>query len=85
MPDNLLSTVDGMMDGISKVFQGKTIRPPGFYEHMRVGASLHVDVSISTVFNKICQGKKVHQYVIVKVYLGISITLGMLEWSSCVK
>jgi hypothetical protein len=46
MPDNLMSTVDGVMDGISKVFQGKTIRPPGFYESMKVGASLHVDVSI---------------------------------------
>ncbi|KAJ9575635.1 hypothetical protein L9F63_007496, partial [Diploptera punctata] len=43
MPDNLLSTVDGVMDGISKVFQGKTLRPPGFYEHMKVGASLHID------------------------------------------
>ncbi|KDR10032.1 Sorting nexin-13 [Zootermopsis nevadensis] len=43
MPDNLMSTVDGVMDGISKVFQGKAIRPPGFYESMKVGASLHVD------------------------------------------
>ncbi|XP_069691932.1 sorting nexin-13-like [Periplaneta americana] len=43
MPDNLLSTVDGVMDGISKVFQGKAIRPPGFYESTKVGASLHVD------------------------------------------
>lgn len=46
MPDNLMSTVDGVMDGISKVFQGKAIRPPGFYESMKVGASLHVDVSV---------------------------------------
>lgn len=45
MPDNLMSTVDGVMDGISKVFQGKTIRAPCFYESMKVGASLHVDVS----------------------------------------
>jgi len=43
MPDNLLSTVDGMMDGINKVFQGKVIRPPVFCESMKVGASLHVD------------------------------------------
>ncbi|XP_063234403.1 sorting nexin-13-like isoform X2 [Bacillus rossius redtenbacheri] len=43
MPDNLLSTVDGVMDGITKVFQGKSIRPPGFYESMKVGASLHVE------------------------------------------
>jgi sorting nexin-13 len=45
MPDNLMSTVDGVMDGINKVFQGKAIRPPGFCESMKVGASLHVDVS----------------------------------------
>ncbi|XP_067006541.2 sorting nexin-13 [Anabrus simplex] len=43
MPDNLLSTVDGVMDGISKVFQTRTIRPSGFYESMKVGASLHVE------------------------------------------
>lgn len=46
MPDNLMSTVDGVMDGINKVFQGKAMRPPGFYESMKVGASLHVDVSM---------------------------------------
>ena len=45
MPDNLMSTVDGVMDGINKVFQGKVIRPPVFCESMKVGASLHVDVS----------------------------------------
>ncbi|GLG99697.1 Sorting nexin-13 [Gryllus bimaculatus] len=43
MPDNLLSTVDGVMDGISKVFQTRSIRPSGFYESMKVGASLHIE------------------------------------------
>nr|CAD7261410.1 unnamed protein product [Timema shepardi] len=43
MPDNLLSTVDGVMDGIAKVFQGRAVRPAGFYDSMKVGASLHVE------------------------------------------
>lgn len=43
MPDNLMNTVDGVMDGISKVFQTRSIRPSGFYESMKVGASLHIE------------------------------------------
>ncbi|XP_066586117.1 sorting nexin-13-like [Prorops nasuta] len=40
MPDNMLSTVDGVMDNISKLF-GNPKKP--FYENTKVGASLDVE------------------------------------------
>lgn len=40
MPDNLLSTVDGVMDGLSRVFQTKSNTSKVDEESMKVGASL---------------------------------------------
>lgn len=45
MPDNMLSTVDGVMDNISKFF-GNPKKSTVFYEHAKVGASLDVEVTI---------------------------------------
>ena len=42
MPDNLLNTVDEVFDGITKVFQ---TRNKNFDDPMKVGSSLHQDVS----------------------------------------
>ncbi|XP_043686176.1 sorting nexin-13-like isoform X1 [Vespula pensylvanica] len=44
MPDNMLSTVDGVMDNISKFF-GNPKKSTVFYEHAKVGASLDVETS----------------------------------------
>ena len=46
MPDNLLSTVDGVMDGLSRVFQTKPT-PSKDEESMKVGASLDQEVKCS--------------------------------------
>jgi hypothetical protein len=43
MPDNLLSTVDGVMDGLSRVFQTKPA-PSKDEESSKVGASLDQEV-----------------------------------------
>lgn len=43
MPDNMLNTVDGMMDNISKFF-GNPKKPSGFYENTKVSASLDTEV-----------------------------------------
>ncbi|XP_031846368.1 sorting nexin-13 [Nomia melanderi] len=42
MPDNMLNTVDGMMDNISKFF-GNPKKPSGFYENTKVSASLDIE------------------------------------------
>ncbi|XP_043498083.1 sorting nexin-13-like isoform X2 [Polistes fuscatus] len=44
MPDNMLSTVDGVMDNISKFF-GNPKKTNVFYEHAKVGASLDVETN----------------------------------------
>lgn len=44
MPDNLLSTVDGVMDGLTKVFQTKPNPSKVDEESMKVGASLDQEV-----------------------------------------
>lgn len=46
MPDNLLSTVDGVMDGLSKVFQTKPNPSKIDEDSMKVGASLDQEVRI---------------------------------------
>lgn len=43
MPDNMLNTVDGVMDNISKFF-GNPKKPSAFYENTKVGASLDIEV-----------------------------------------
>lgn len=43
MPDNMLNTVDGVMDNISKLF-GNPKKPSAFYENTKVGAGLDVEV-----------------------------------------
>lgn len=50
MPDNLLSTVDGVMDGLSRVFQTKPT-PSKDEESMKVGASLDQEVLIGIHFS----------------------------------
>lgn len=45
MPDNMLNTVDGVMDNISKFF-GNPKKPNAFYENTKVSASLDVEVLI---------------------------------------
>ncbi|XP_012150514.1 sorting nexin-13 isoform X2 [Megachile rotundata] len=42
MPDNMLNTVDGVMDNISKFF-GNPKKPNAFYENTKVGAGLDVE------------------------------------------
>ncbi|XP_076651787.1 sorting nexin-13 isoform X2 [Halictus rubicundus] len=42
MPDNMLNTVDGVMDNISKFF-GNPKKPSGFYESTKVGAGLDTE------------------------------------------
>ncbi|XP_076166937.1 sorting nexin-13 [Ptiloglossa arizonensis] len=42
MPDNMLNTVDGVMDNISKFF-GNPKKPSAFYENTKVGASLDIE------------------------------------------
>ncbi|KAK2580520.1 hypothetical protein KPH14_006255 [Odynerus spinipes] len=44
MPDNMLSTVDGVMDNISKFF-GNPKKSNVFYEHTKVGASLDIETN----------------------------------------
>lgn len=43
MPDNMLSTVDGVMDNLSKFF-GNPKKTSMFYENTKVGASLDTEV-----------------------------------------
>lgn len=43
MPDNMLNTVDGVMDNISKFF-GNPKKSSALYENTKVGASLDVEV-----------------------------------------
>lgn len=43
MPDNMLSTVDGVMDNISKFF-GNPRKNSGFFESAKVGASIDTEV-----------------------------------------
>lgn len=43
MPDNMLSTVDGVMDNLSKFF-GNPKKTSIFYENTKVGASLDTEV-----------------------------------------
>lgn len=43
MPDNMLSTVDGVMDNLSKIF-GNPKKTSIFYENTKVGASLDTEV-----------------------------------------
>lgn len=43
MPDNMLNTVDGVMDNISKFF-GNPKKSTVFYENTKVGAGLDVEV-----------------------------------------
>ena len=43
MPDNMLNTVDGVMDNISKFF-GNPKKSSVFYESVKVGASLDAEV-----------------------------------------
>lgn len=45
MPDNMLNTVDGVMDNISKLF-GNPKKSSALYENTKVGASLDVEVLI---------------------------------------
>lgn len=47
MPDNMLSTVDGVMDNISKFF-GNPKKTSVFLESVKVGASLDTEVNIET-------------------------------------
>lgn len=42
MPDNMLNTVDGVMDNISKFF-GNPKKPNAFYENTKVGAGIDVE------------------------------------------
>lgn len=44
MPDNMLNTVDGVMDNISKFF-GNAKKNSVFYESVKVGASLDTEVT----------------------------------------
>lgn len=44
MPDNMLSTVDGVMDGISKLF-GNSRKNSMLYESAKVGASIDTEVN----------------------------------------
>lgn len=46
MPDNMLSTVDGVMDNISKFF-GNPKKTSVFYESVKVGASLDTEVGFT--------------------------------------
>ena len=43
MPDNMINTVDGVMDNISKLF-GNPKKSSVFYESVKVGASLDAEV-----------------------------------------
>lgn len=43
MPDNMLNTVDGVMDNISKLF-GNQKKSGAFYESVKVGAGLDSEV-----------------------------------------
>ena len=43
MPDNMLNTVDGMMDNISKLF-GNQKKNSVLYESVKVGASIDTEV-----------------------------------------
>lgn len=52
MPDNMLNTVDGVMDNISKLF-GNPKKSSALYENTKVGASLDVEVLIFFSLNYI--------------------------------
>lgn len=52
MPDNMLNTVDGVMDNISKFF-GNPKKSSALYENTKVGASLDVEVLIFFFLNYI--------------------------------
>lgn len=49
MPDNMLNTVDEVMDNISKFF-GNPKKPNALYENTKVSASLDVEVVIFFFF-----------------------------------
>lgn len=49
MPDNMLSTVDGVMDNLSKFF-GNPKKTSIFYENTKVGASLDTEVFLRVIF-----------------------------------
>lgn len=44
MPDNMMNTVDGVMDNIGKLF-GNQKKNPVFHESVKVGASIDTEVS----------------------------------------
>lgn len=48
MPDNMLSTVDGVMDNLSKFF-GNPKKTSIFYENTKVGAGLDTEVRMFSV------------------------------------
>lgn len=52
MPDNMLNTVDGVMDNISKLF-GNPKKSSALYENTKVGASLDIEVLIFFSLNYI--------------------------------
>lgn len=47
MPDNMLSTVDGVMDNLSKLFSNSK-KTSIFYENTKVGAGLDTEVLFFT-------------------------------------
>lgn len=49
MPDNMLSTVDGVMDNLSKIF-GNPKKTSIFYENTKVSAGLDTEVFVFYTF-----------------------------------
>lgn len=49
MPDNMLNTVDGVMDNISKLF-GNQKKSSILYESVKVGASIDAEVNSINFF-----------------------------------
>lgn len=53
MPDNMLSTVDGVMDNLSKIF-GNPKKTSIFYENTKVSAGLDTEVLLYFMFSRCC-------------------------------
>lgn len=62
MPDNMLNTVDGVMDNISKFF-GNPKKSNAFYENTKVGASLDVEVYKYFLLKSLVI--KLYQYILI--------------------
>lgn len=71
LPDNLISTVDGVMDGLNKVLQysgvkGQFRQDSCDGEAIKVGASLDIEVNLIFIYEISLLLSKIHLYLFIK-------------------